>query len=265
MDLGFFSFDWKAIIALLSLFVSILVFIYSIRKDKKDIIRAEKQHNTNVELSRQAEELTRKINSKEYQIYEDLKFSLLQVIASVRSIDAKAAVYLDNLRDQHRENKLNQDFSQEIEIISKLQSTPGYLIFLHSIEDQESRTTIESIFRNLSMQIDYFDCSSIRVATHMLMDHIKSSINPTLINNDDVYNLMIDLCTMDGVFTNFNYENFLKYKDLYEKFINYLESKGIDKYEVSFSDDGIITDRKEELLEFTSKYNCQVAKDKTHY
>lgn len=265
MDVGYFNFDWKAVIALFSLFVSIMVFLYTIWKDNKAAKRAESQHETNVELSMKAEELTKKINSKEYQIYEDLKYSLLQVIASVRSIDAKAAVYLDNLRDPHRENKLNQDFSQEIEIISKLQSTPGYLIFLHSIEDSKSRTTIESIFRNLSMQIGYFDCSSIRAATHMLMNHIKSSINPALINNDEIYDLMIDLCTMDGVFTNFNYDNVLKYKELSDKFVKYLESKGIEKYEVSFSDDGIITDRKDELLEFFSKYNCQVAKDKTHY
>ena len=144
------SFTWEALFAFLSICVSIIVLLYTLSKDKKDRKREDKQQKKNEELSNQTYLLTQKINSKEYQIFEDLKESLMQVIASVRAIDAKAAVYID-LKNIGINPK--RDFSLEIEIVKKLQTSPGYLIFLHSIEDNKARTEIEASFRNFSDKI----------------------------------------------------------------------------------------------------------------
>jgi len=169
------------------------------------------------------------VNSKEYQIYEDLKYSILQVIASVRSIDAKAAVSIDIKKEYQGKlpEQFKPDYSLEIDIITKLQSSPGYLIFLNSIEDSKARIAIESIFRNLSMKIDLFNDTFIRGAAHLLMKHIKENLNPKLINNKEVYNLILGLCDMEGVFTNMDYETLAKVVDEDTGFLIYLNEHDI--------------------------------------
>lgn len=241
------SFTWEALFALLSFCVSIIVLLYTLFKDKMDREREDKQQKKNEELSNQTYSLTQKINSKEYQIFEDLKESLMQVIASVRSIDAIAALYID------LENigiKPKRDFSLEIEIMKKLQTSPSYLIFLHSIEDNKARKEIEASFRNFSDKIYLMNNSRIRKNTHLLMKLINENINENLINNEEVYNLMKEFCTMEGVFTNFNFDELLKIEKEVNEFIKYLEKNNIKGVEVSYSDKGIVTNKEDVYEQF---------------
>lgn len=172
-----------------------------------------------------------RVNSKEYHIYEDLKYSLLQVIASVRSIDAKAAVAIDI--EEETGESYNPDYLLEIDIITKLQSSPGYLIFLNSIKDANARLSIESIFRNMSMKLNSFSNTFTRGAAHLMMKYIEENLNPKVINNKELYNLMLDLCEMEGVFTNLDYEKLVIDVDNDVKFIAYLSEKGIDDPEIN--------------------------------
>lgn len=193
----------------------------------------------------QSSRTTKKVNSKEYQINEELKYSLMQIIASVRSIDARAAVASDiNNSSLPQEIKANFDpgFSHELEIFNKLQSSPGYLLFLNSIESPEIRTDVESAFRNLSMKIPlyiYLSYDELRVNTHTLMRLIKCNINEKLIGNDETYKLMIKLCEMEGVYTNFDYDNLLKVKEEVKLFLDFLEKRYKINPTVRFTDKGI--------------------------
>jgi len=223
----------EVFISFLSLFVAIIALLYTIYIDWKNRKREEKQFQTNLEL-------TSKINSKEYQIYEDLKYSLMQVIASIRSIDAKAAVGIDSNNNPFLKEKHKPDFSFEIEIIKKMQSSPGYLIFLHSINDNKARFEVEAIFRNLSEKLSLMDYSLIRESTHLLMKYIQNNLNKELMN-DEVYKMMNEFCEMEGVFTNFNYDKLMEYKEEAMSFKKYLEEKKIYGCEWSFSDEGIQT------------------------
>lgn len=171
----------------------------------------------------QSSKITAKVHSKEYQINEDLKYSILQVIATVRSIDAKAAVGLDIEKEHSHSIVFKPDYSLEMEMITKLQSSPGYLIFLNSIEDTKERFQIESLFRNISMRIENYDNFDIRRIAHMLMSHIEKGINKKLIKDENVYNQMTKLCKMEGVFTNIDFEEFEKKRD----FILYLRNHNI--------------------------------------
>ena len=192
---------------------------------------------------RDTSRLTKKINSKEYQINEEIKYSLFQVIASVRSIDARAAVALDILRNQnipsHIKKNYDFGFSHELDIFNKLQSSPGYLLFLESIKNTEERFGVECAFRNISMKMPLYDYSKLREDTHLLMRLIKSNISEELRSKDRLYKTMYDLCEMEGVYTNIDYDNLQKVKMEVMQFLDYLEQQGISNPEVGFSDDGI--------------------------
>ena len=71
--------------------------------------------------------MNKKVNKKDYEISENLKYEILKLIAALRSLDAKAVLSV------HINQKI--DYSPEIKIISDLRVSPGYLIFLHSIND----------------------------------------------------------------------------------------------------------------------------------
>ena len=198
--------------------------------------------------------LTKKINSKEYKIYEDLKYQIIQVIASLKAIDTKAAASIDIKKRDHFtkiKEKYKPNYEHEINIITELQRSPGYLIFLNSIGESATRATLESIFRNLSIVIQYEEYSCdylfIRGAVHKLIKYIKYSLNKKVINNDKTFYQIIELCNMEGVFTSFDYEkvefikNYLNndaerqsteaLEQLYNKKWEELIKSGPDKYE----------------------------------
>lgn len=232
---SFISINMEMIISILSLVVSIFVFI------RTDL-------------------LTKKLSSKEYQINEDLKYSLLQVIASLRSIDCKAAYYLDIARNYPGlMNHVKKDFSHEIENMTNLQMTPGYLLFLKSIKDSEARKVIDYNYSKTTLEMPTYDFNFIRRQSHMLLRLIQENLNPTLLNNRKTYQLMIDLCKMEGVFTNFDYDKLLEVEKEVNSFTEFLERKGIKKYDITYSDEGIVTSLNKELEEFRKESEEPIA------
>lgn len=176
---------------------------------------------------------SKKASKKEYQIYEDLKYQIMQVIAAVRSLDAKAAVALDIQKEGNHIHK--PDYSLEINIIEKVQSSPGYLIFLESIENPKERFQIESIFRNLSSKISFFDNQYIREASHLLMRHIQRNVNKKAINDDKTYKQILMLCEMKGVFTNNDhYNKVVEEVEERTNFVDFLINRGIKEPDIKY-------------------------------
>ena len=88
--------------------------------------------------------MNRKVNRKDYEISENLKYELLRLVAALRSLDAKAVI------SPHVEGKM--DYTQEIGVISELRMSPGYLVFLHSINNDDDRFWIDFNIQMLFFQ-----------------------------------------------------------------------------------------------------------------
>lgn len=74
--------ELKDILTLVGAAISIIISIIAMFRAHK----ANQKHN----------QLLKKLNSKEYQLNENLKETAVQIIAAVRAIDAKAAMAFEN-------------------------------------------------------------------------------------------------------------------------------------------------------------------------
>lgn len=138
----------------IALLVSLGSFLLSI----KSLRWSKKAHNTSINLTKQ-------INSKEYQLNENLKETAVQIIAVVRSIDAKVALTLDNNKLSYgKDYKL--EFSYEIKLLAGILSSPSYILFLKAIVDDELRYNMELYLQKLyiiiSSKIEFDDYKKIR-------------------------------------------------------------------------------------------------------
>lgn len=87
------------------------------------------------------------VNSKEYEMSQSMKFDMVELVAVLRSIDDKAAMNL------YRGTDVYFDFSHELQLIRALQTRPGYLVFLYSIDNRPDRYEIE---KRLKMLAGYY-------------------------------------------------------------------------------------------------------------
>ena len=156
-------------------------------------------------------------------------------------------------------NHVKKDFSHEIENMTNLQMTPGYLLFLKSIKDSEARKVIDYNYSKTTLEMPTYDFNFIRRQSHMLLRLIQENLNPTLLNNRKTYQLMIELCKMEGVFTNFDFDKLLEVEKEVNSFTEFLERKGIKKYDITYSDEGIVTSLKNELEEFRKESEEPIA------
>ena len=140
-----------------------------------------------------------KVNSKEYQMSENLKYEVLKMIADLRAIDAKAA---------SPRVKGKVDYSEEISSLSRMQSSPGYLLLLHSIKDDKKRLDLEETIRFFTES--RFDDNMIREWCHRIIEILKTStcLEKALKMNLD--ELVLELCEMKGILTNYEDSDAIK-------------------------------------------------------
>lgn len=162
-------------------------------------------------------ELIEKINSKEHEISENLKYEVLELIAVLRAIDTKATNGLPDERN---------DYSHEMEVLQRLQYKPEFLLFLKSIEKESERLFMESFFQIIMSK--YISNESLRRETHSILENIKKQVNLDEIVGQierDYYNnwnqLVKEICEMGGVFTSYYYP--MSCHSIYKSFIDYFE------------------------------------------
>jgi len=172
-----------------------------------------------------------KVSSKEHEMSENLKYMVLELIAVLRSIDAKAALGLSS------DGKT--DYTYEIRELQRLQSRPEFLLFLNSIENVEERCSIESLLSVLVLRSK--SDNNIRDEVHSILERMKNHLNVDgvikKVNNDyanECNRLSLILCGMSGIYTdysdnhykrNIKNENVLiisKWYDGYKDFVRYL-------------------------------------------
>lgn len=141
----------KDIILILLTIISIIISIIALRKSKR-------AHKETINL-------TKKINSKKYQLNEDMYEVVVQIMSVVRAVNAKAYVVFEEGTSSH-ECDYTIDYSYEINLFSKILSSPGYLLLLKAIDDDKKRTKMESYLNKLvlsiSSKIEFEDLPKIR-------------------------------------------------------------------------------------------------------
>lgn len=154
--------------------------------------------------------LIKKINSKEHELSESMKYELIEMIAILRAIDQKAAFNLE------RKGKI--DYSPEIKRLKELQAKPGFLIFLNSISDdyQKGRVTecswVEHIIAVLcdwllpSVTDDEEDIEGIRLIVHEIIDILLNKHADLKGQFGVEYEeLLFSICSLKGGYSQFDY------------------------------------------------------------
>lgn len=145
-------------------------------------------------------ELIEKINSKDHEISENLKCEMLELITVLISIDTKASI--------KTENGMMKDYSHEIEKLERLQSQPGFLLLLKSINDTGSHYYIEEELKRLT--ILSLNDNDIRKSIHRVLEVIKrqTNLDGAIKEIDENYRKnwnkkVKELCVMDGIYNEY--------------------------------------------------------------
>lgn len=134
--------------------------------------------------------MSKKVNRKDYEISENLKYELLKLIAALRALDAKAVI------SPHITSKM--DYSQEIQVITNLRMSPGYLVFLHSINNDEDRFWVDFNIQYLSVAGKTMSMQDIRRFSNRLLNLLKDKTNLKGVLDLEVLELMQEFCEMKG-------------------------------------------------------------------
>ena len=87
----------------------------------------------------------KKVNRKDYEMSENVKYELLQLLATLESIKSKTLVA--------PHCKVRMNYSEEIATLRKLKVSPGYLILLQSIKDESKRAQFDLNIELIIVQI----------------------------------------------------------------------------------------------------------------
>ena len=126
---------------------------------------------------------------------------MIQITANLLTIDIKSAIAIDNNNQG--------DYRKEINTLEKLQSSPGYLIYLNAIDDVKVRKEIDSIFRNLvTYYIKDSDPANNRYWIHELINkmHNVKKYNSTIIsemNINIIKNVLVNTCSKPSIYNDF--------------------------------------------------------------
>ena len=159
--------------------------------------------------------MNKKVNKKDYEISENLKYEIMKLIAALRSMDAKAVLA--------PHFKQAMDYKQEIDILSQLQTSPGYLLFLHSVANDDDRMMLDLAMKMLIINGNSMNRKDIRIFANRILNFIKNKTNFKDVLDIDVIALLDDLCDMRGTSPEFDEstvkQDNVKLKDFFEYLI----------------------------------------------
>ena len=158
--------------------------------------------------------MNKKVNSKEYEMTENIKSELLRLIAVLRAIDAKACLV------PHTKNEI--DYTREIDEIAKIRTNPSFLYFLYSINNEEDRFWVQFNTNLLVVQANTMPTDSLRLFSNRMLKLLKKYVNFDAANEIDLKKLIPDFCEMKGIATfdeNKTNKADLKFKQLIDKLV----------------------------------------------
>lgn len=142
--------------------------------------------------------ITKKINSVEFQISKEVRYQMIELVCVLRSIDTKAATAPHILE--------KMDYSEERVLLSKIQRSPSYHTYLLSIKDKDDRLLFDMRIRLLSESLLKSDSTSsyqIREWVHLILDDFEKGTALEEVMRMDYDNMLVNLCIMEGVYSAF--------------------------------------------------------------
>lgn len=178
----------KDIITVISIIISIVAVYLSYNANKKH------------------DKLTREINSADYQLKNNQKKEILELISVVRFINAKAIIAEENIKSKNKEEYV-LDYTNEINRLSQLLESPSFVLFLKSFDDSQHKYYMESFIHRLLLKIsseireeDYDKISSWSTLILQQIDFYKNFH----IDDLEIPKIIGDLCKVDGLLTHVN-------------------------------------------------------------
>lgn len=169
--------------------------------------------------------MSKKVNSKDYEISENLKYELMQLIAVLKSLDSKAALSPGL--------NVKADYLPEINEISKLVISPSYLVFLRSIDNEKDRSWVDLNIHYLVIRGNEMSRSEVRQFSNRVLDLIKNTTSLKNTLNLDVFNLMKEFCDMKGAVPKYEEKEAKNDNEMFSLFLSYLRNNGVDDPDVN--------------------------------
>lgn len=169
-----------------------------------------------VHMNNKTNELTERLNSKEYQISESLKYDIIELVSILRAIESKS--FLARFVDDYE-----IDYSTELQMLKKIQTRPGYRVFLHSIDGDGNRHQIEILIQHF---IDFYLTSPTTTSTEigdqvqLILNEIGENTDLTSNLNMDFNDFIKDLCHIERMVPK-EYDS-LEHEERYCDFVQYL-------------------------------------------
>lgn len=168
-----------------------------------------------------ANRTNKKVNKKDFEISETLKYDILKIIATIRTLDFKAAI--SNLVPK-------TSYATECEALNQLMISPSFLLMLQSMPSEERQMT-ELYFHILSNAENTKTPNNIiRRNCHYILEVLKSKVDFKGVLDISVIKAIHNLCEIESVVDS-SYEksqsNSENKDSLFEQFVHYLIEKGI--------------------------------------
>lgn len=80
--------------------------------------------------------ITKKVNGKEHQMSENLKYVVLNIVSNLQAIEAKSTL-------AERTKKIGMDYSLEVTSLIEIQKSPEYILLLRSIDDSSLKERLD--------------------------------------------------------------------------------------------------------------------------
>ena len=133
-------------------------------------------------------------NTARFEVFEDLKYEQLKMVANLKSIETKAIFAQSTSKKQSTSKEFN--YSQEMSNIDLLRTNPSHLIFLSSISEWEERKRLEENLILLSNNIKTKNSSVILSTTRNALRVMADDRNRNKIKNKDLNKIMSSLCEL---------------------------------------------------------------------
>ncbi len=133
-------------------------------------------------------------NTARFEVFEDLKYEQLKMVANLKSIETKAFFAQSTSKKQSTSKEFN--YSQEMSNIDLLRTNPSHLIFLSSISEWEERKRLEENLIMLSNNINTNNSGVILSTTRNALRVMADDSNRNKIKNKDLNKIMSSLCRL---------------------------------------------------------------------
>lgn len=142
-------------------------------------------------------QLALRINSKEYQIKEEMKVHVIQILALLKIIIQKATLVQNNNKT---DKNYNQFFEHEANLLNQSLVNYGHILFLKSIDNEDRRLGIQNDLLNLLLSLQKVstidDVKNVGMITEYTLSQFEYYRKNAQINDADLCKVSEGLSTL---------------------------------------------------------------------